>query len=177
LEEKQLIELCLQHDRNSQKMLYERYSRQMMSICMRYCKDEFLAQEAVQNGFIKVFNNLISFNNTLPFGPWIRRIMINCSLDQLAKNARTVPIEDGMANLFSTSNTINEELTMEEMMKLVETMPPGYRTVFNMYIIDDFSHQEIAETLNISEATSRSQLFKARNYLKMALTNNQNLYL
>ena len=136
-----------------------------------------MAQEAVQNGFIKIFNNLSGFNTSMPPAPWFRRIMINCSLDQLAKKTATVKIEDQMVHNLSHSSNINEEMTAQEMMRLVDALPHGYRTVFNMYVIDDMSHQEISEALNISEATSRSQLYKARNHLKMTLINKQDLYL
>lgn len=158
-------------------MLYERYNRLMMSVCLRYCKDEFMAQEALQNGFIKMFNSLHCYNPALPFGPWIRRIMINCSLDQLSKKTDTVDIDEVNYTGNAVYNQMDAELTGAELMRLVDTMPAGYRAVFNMYVIDDMSHQEIAEILQITEATSRSQLFKARNYLKNALTKQQKMYL
>ncbi|HQW70241.1 MAG: sigma-70 family RNA polymerase sigma factor [Saprospiraceae bacterium] len=168
----------MQNDRQSQKQLYERYSEQMYAICFRYCRDEYKAREALQNGFIRVFNNLKSFNTDMSLGAWMRTIMINCSLDELKRNKKTENIEDNkFINQLSEPNLIDETMTAEEMMSLVNEMPEGYRTVFNMFIIDDLSHLEISQILGIAEATSRSQLSKARNYLKVQLLHKQKLYL
>ncbi|MBK6448553.1 sigma-70 family RNA polymerase sigma factor [Candidatus Brachybacter algidus] len=168
----------MQNDRQSQKQLYERYSEQMYAICFRYCRDEYKAREALQNGFIRVFNNLKSFNTDMSLGAWMRTIMINSSLDELNRNKKTENIEDNkFINQLSEPNLIDETMTAEEMMSLVNEMPEGYRTVFNMFIIDDLSHLEISQILGIAEATSRSQLSKARNYLKVQLLHKQKLYL
>ncbi|MBK7603462.1 MAG: sigma-70 family RNA polymerase sigma factor [Saprospiraceae bacterium] len=168
----------MQNDRQSQKQLYERYSEQMYAICFRYCRDEYKAREALQNGFIRVFNNLKSFNTDMSLGAWMRTIMINSSLDELNRNKKTENIEDNkFINQLSEPNLIDETMTAEEMMSLVNEMPEGYRTVFNMFIIDDLSHLEIGQLLGIAEATSRSQLSKARNYLKIQLLHKQKLYL
>jgi RNA polymerase sigma factor (sigma-70 family) len=168
----------LQNDRQSQKLLYEQFSEQMYAICFRYCRDEYKAKEALQNGFIRVFNNLKSFNTDMSLGAWMRTIMINSSLDELNRNKKTENIEDNkFINQLSEPNLIDEKMTAEEMMSLVNEMPEGYRTVFNMFIIDDLSHLEIGQLLGIAEATSRSQLSKARNYLKIQLLHKQKLYL
>ena len=150
----------------------------MYAICFRYCRDEYKAREALQNGFIRVFNNLKSFNTDMSLGAWMRTIMINSSLDELNRNKKTENIEDNkFINQLSEPNLIDEKMTAEEMMSLVNEMPEGYRTVFNMFIIDDLSHLEIGQLLGIAEATSRSQLSKARNYLKVQLLHKQKLYL
>ncbi len=150
----------------------------MYAICFRYCRDEYKAKEALQNGFIRVFNNLKSFNTDMSLGAWMRTIMINSSLDELNRNKKTENIEDNkFINQLSEPNLIDEKMTAEEMMSLVNEMPEGYRTVFNMFIIDDLSHLEIGQLLGIAEATSRSQLSKARNYLKIQLLHKQKLYL
>jgi RNA polymerase sigma factor (sigma-70 family) len=178
LTDRQLIQSCLQNDRQSQKLLYEQFSEQMYAICFRYCRDEYKAKEALQNGFIRVFNNLKSFNTDMSLGAWMRTIMINSSLDELNRNKKTENIEDNkFINQLSEPNLIDEKMTAEEMMSLVNEMPEGYRTVFNMFIIDDLSHLEIGQLLGIAEATSRSQLSKARNYLKIQLLHKQKLYL
>jgi len=114
----------------------------------------------------------------MSLGAWMRTIMINSSLDELNRNKKTENIEDNkFINQLSEPNLIDEKMTAEEMMSLVNEMPEGYRTVFNMFIIDDLSHLEIGQLLGIAEATSRSQLSKARNYLKIQLLHKQKLYL
>jgi len=174
----ELIKACLKHDRQSQKLLYERFHQQMYAICMRYCRQEFMAKEALQNGFIRVFINLNNFKLDLPLAPWIRAIMVNCSLDQLSKQKLTEDLnENSLVQKLTIVSHINEEMTAEEMMVLVNNMPEGYRTIFNMYVIDDLSHQEIAEILGIAESTSRTQLLKARRHLKNLLIKNYSQYL
>lgn len=170
--------MCLQNDRLGQKLLYDRFSEQMYFICFRYCREDYLAKEALQNGFIRVFNNLKNFKEGLSLGAWIRSIMINCALDELAKIKKTENLNDNLEiRQLTAVNHIQEEMTADMMMSLVDLMPEGYRTIFNMYIIDDLSHQEISQILGIAEATSRSQLSKARNYLKNQLLHKQKLYL
>jgi len=130
-----------------------------------------MAEEALQNGFIKMFLSLNSYEPSRPFGPWFRRIIINSCLDQLAKNQINIRIEEEHMEDHANIEYPETDYSHRELMKIVQSMPAGYRTVFNMYVIDDMSHQEIADCLHISEATSRSQLFKARNYIKSTLNN------
>ncbi|HRN33912.1 MAG TPA: sigma-70 family RNA polymerase sigma factor [Saprospiraceae bacterium] len=172
-----IIQNCLRNDRKCQKMLYELYHQLMMAVCLRYCKDEYMAQEALQNGFIRVFSGLHTYDSNKPFGPWIRKIMINCCLDQLSRKSVMANLDDIMPTESTTIHDPEFEITDAGLTRLIESMPIGYRTVFSMYVIDEMSHLEIAEALQISEATSRSQLFKARNYLKAALTNKRKLFL
>ncbi len=158
-------------------MLYESYHRLMMAVCLRYCKDEYMAQEALQNGFIRMFSGLHTYDFNKPFGPWIRKIMINCCLDQLSRKSIMTNIDDVLPTEKTITYDPDFEITDAGLTNVIENMPAGYRTVFSMFVIDEMSHQEIAEALQINEATSRSQLFKARNYLKATLTNKRKLYL
>ena len=178
MEDSILIEKCLQQDRKSQKLLFERFSGQMYSICLRYCKDEWEAQEALQNGFIRVFANLGSYRGESGLFYWIKKILIRSALDEIKKRRRDNNIlvrDDGDKEVAGAEDT--EHMTYEEMLKILHTMPPGYKTIFNMAIIDGMSHQEISQALGVTESTSRTQLMKARNYFKKQMTRQQNLYL
>lgn len=178
MEDSKLITQCLKHDRNSQKLLYDRFSGQMYSICLRYCRDEFDAQESLQNGFIKVFKNLQAFKGESALYSWIKTIIIRSALDQIKKKKK----DD---ELFVWDEIVSdqvggedpESMTYEEMLKIVQMMPLGYKTIFNMAVIDDMSHLEISNVLGITESTSRSQLMKARNFLKKQMLTKQNHYL
>jgi RNA polymerase sigma factor (sigma-70 family) len=178
LEDSKLITQCLKHDRNSQKLLYDRFSGQMYSICLRYCRDEFDAQESLQNGFIKVFKNLQAFKGESALYSWIKTIIIRSALDQIKKKKKDdeLFVRDEIVS-DQVGGEDPESMTYEEMLKIVQMMPLGYKTIFNMAVIDDMSHLEISNVLGITESTSRSQLMKARNYLKKQMLTKQNQYL
>ncbi|HQW13140.1 MAG: sigma-70 family RNA polymerase sigma factor [Saprospiraceae bacterium] len=168
----------MKHDRNSQKLLYDRFSGQMYSICLRYCRDEFDAQESLQNGFIKVFKNLQAFKGESALYSWIKTIIIRSALDQIKKKKKDdeLFVRDEIVS-DQVGGEDPESMTYEEMLKIVQMMPLGYKTIFNMAVIDDMSHLEISNVLGITESTSRSQLMKARNYLKKQMLTKQNQYL
>jgi RNA polymerase sigma factor (sigma-70 family) len=178
LEDSKLITKCLQHDRTSQRLLYDRFSGQMYSICLRYCRDEFDAQESLQNGFIKVFKNLASFKGDSALYSWIKTIIIRSALDQIRRRKKD---EELFIRDEGGSEQVGEEdieiMTYEEMLKIVQLMPMGYKTIFNMVVVDEMSHLEISNTLGITESTSRTQLMKARNFLKKQMLTKQNHYL
>ena len=178
MEDSKLITQCLKHDRNSQKLLYDRFSGQMYSICLRYCRDEFDAQESLQNGFIKVFKNLQAFKGESALYSWIKTIIIRSALDQIKKKKKDdeLFVRDEIVS-DQVGGEDPESMTYEEMLKIVQMMPLGYKTIFNMAVIDDMSHLEISNVLGITESTSRSQLMKARNYLKKQMLTKQNHYL
>lgn len=150
----------------------------MYAICLRYCRDEYDAKEALQNGFINVFRHLENFSGKSPLYAWIRTIIIRASLDQLKlrKRNRSIISEDGIDSIM-TFNNPEESMTLEAMMRIINSMPEGYKTIFNMYVIDDMSHLEISKMLGIAESTSRTQLLKARKYLQSKLKKGQNIYL
>ncbi|MBK9025842.1 MAG: sigma-70 family RNA polymerase sigma factor [Saprospiraceae bacterium] len=168
----------MKHDRNSQRLLYDRFSGQMYSICLRYCRDEFDAQESLQNGFIKVFKNLQAFKGESALYSWIKTIIIRSALDQIKKKKKDdeLFVRDEIVS-DQVGGEDPESMTYEEMLKIVQMMPLGYKTIFNMAVIDDMSHLEISNVLGITESTSRSQLMKARNYLKKQMLTKQNQYL
>lgn len=151
--------------------VYTAYAGGMYVVAKRYVFDNDTAQEIVQDSFIKIYENRASFNVEKPIGAWIKTITINTAISYIRKNARFVHVEDDAQ--FETE-VIFEEVNNEEerkqlLMKALETLPTGYRTVFNLYVLDNLTHKEIAEYLDISVNTSKSQLFKAKNMLKTLL--------
>jgi len=168
LNDNELIQACLKHDKLSQKALYDKYRRQMYNICLRYCRTEPDAKEALQNGFIRVFNNLNRYRFDAPLEIWVRKIMVRTSIDQIKKNKKYYLRFDALETAEGSvyNDQMVDESDYDEILKAIEEMPEGYRLVFTLYVIDDMSHAEISEILQIAESTSRSQLTKARNYLK-----------
>lgn len=175
LSEEKLIHGCIEGDRRCQQQLYERFYGKMMVVCMRYAKDDDAALDAFQEAFIKVFDNLSAYSGNGSFEGWIRRIMVNTSIDHLRKNKRLN--EMYVVNEEITSDETIEEPTIDEVERLsfkdlmvyIQQLSPAYRSVFNMYVVDGFSHQEIADELGISVGTSKSNLNKAKKNLKKLL--------
>ena len=162
-----LVEQCRKQDGRAQRMLYERLSPKMLGVCRRYIGDTLEAEGVLVNGFLKMFNKINQFSGSGNFEGWVRRIMVNESLLYLRKNksmylevdideAHTEPDYGRAAYLF-------EE---RELIEMIDKLPMGYRTVFNLYAIEGFSHKEISEQLGINENTSKSQLSRARALLK-----------
>lgn len=168
MQDNELLHGCLKHDRNAQRLLYQKYSGQMYSICLRYCRNEDMAKEALQTGFIKVYKYLETFRNDCPLGGWIRKIIVRAALDQLGleKKRQSLFISDDHLTGHEFAFEWQETMTYDELLKLIGTIPEGYKLVFCMYVLDDMSHAEIAQALGIEESTSRSQLKKARNYIQ-----------
>ena len=162
-----LVEQCRKQDGRAQRMLYERLSPKMLGVCRRYIGDALEAEGVLVNGFLKMFNKINQFSGSGNFEGWVRRIMVNESLLYLRKNksmylevdideAHTEPDYGRAAYLF-------EE---RELIEMIDKLPMGYRTVFNLYALEGFSHKEISEQLGINENTSKSQLSRARALLK-----------
>jgi len=173
MSEKQLIEGCLKGNRMAQEELYNLYSRRMMGVCMRYVSDRETARDLLQDGFVKLFTSLHLFAGTGPFEAWMRMIFVNVAIEHLRKK----DILRDTATLESVPETTVDEtvvssLTAQTIMELVKSLPSGYRTIFNMYAVEGYSHKEIGEQLNISEATSRSQYARARQWLKEKIEQN-----
>lgn len=177
MSETKLIQGCLQNDRTCQKKLYDQYSGQMYSICLRYCRCETIAADALQNAFIRVFKHLDSFRNEGDLGAWIRRIVVRSSLDQIKteKKYATSDIDDIKYDAYD-SVVVHDSMTYDALLKLLDQLPTGYRTVFSMSVLDELNHKEISDILHISEATSRTQLLKARKYLQQLISQSANLY-
>lgn len=165
--ETQLIKKATQNDREAQHLLYELHSPKMLSVCRYYINDVQHAEEAMLNGFFKVFTKLKQYKNKGSFEGWIRRIMVREAISFLRQKKQieftTDDIEISTATI---TNNIKTGIEVAEIQQLIDKLPEGYRIVFVMYAIEGYKHHEIAELLNISEGTSKSQLFKARKLLQ-----------
>lgn len=146
-------------------------------VCLRYAKDRSTAQDYLQDTFINIFRKLKQFDPSRGvFESWAKRITVNICLGDIRKNTLYAVNITGAEHIESSNICILSELSLQEMMAMIQDLPFGYRTVFNMYVIDGFSHKEIAAELNISISTSKSQLMKARNLLQKKIMINQRVY-
>jgi len=168
--EDDLIKGCLQRDSSAQKRLYESYSSKMYGICYRYVKDSMDAEDILVTAFVKIFDKIGQFKNEGSFEGWIRRIVVNEALTHLRRN-RSMYLETELEQADREPNyqNLSDHLEAEDLLNMIEELPAGYRIVFNMYAIDGYSHKEIADHLDISENTSKSQLSRARVHLQKLL--------
>jgi len=167
MDDNALIDKCLKGDQRSQRALFEKYAPRMYTVCLRYAKDSDEAQDILQDTFIKIFKKLDAYNGMGSFEGWIRRITVNTALDHIRKNVKfqdNTQIENESFRI-EQNTFFGDGLEEEELMQIINEMPDGYRIVFNMFAIEGYSHREIAEQLNISENTSKSQYSRARGYL------------
>lgn len=167
-----LIAGCLAEKRSAQKELYEKHYGRMMGICLRYSNNNEDAKDIINEGFVKVFRYLHRYKVGTSLEGWIRRIMINTSIDfyRKAMRHRTEDIEYAQSTIAEGEDVISN-FSAKEILSIIQKLPPSYRTVFNLYAIEGYSHREVAEKLGISESTSRSNLVKARTKLKALLIN------
>lgn len=167
MEEKTLVRACIEGDRKAQKYLFDTYAEQMLGVCLRYAQDHTEAEDMLQEGFIRVFKNLDQFAFKGSFEGWVRRVIVNTSIKGYYRNQKHrghLEIENVHSNAIAP--VAEDSLQAEQLMELVQSLPDGYRMVFNLYAIDGYSHKEIADLLGIEESTSRSQLVKARRVLQ-----------
>ncbi len=163
-----LVLECVKGNMRAQRELFDKFARKMMAVCLRYTKNTEQAEDVLQDGFVKVFVKLKDFKNEGSLEGWIRRIMVNTALDYLRKNAKNlgnISLHD-VDYKIETDDFILENLAAADLIKLIQSMPDGYKVVFNMFAIEGYSHAEIAENLGISENTSKSQYSRARAYLR-----------
>jgi RNA polymerase sigma-70 factor (ECF subfamily) len=164
-EEKELIELAVENNRHAQHKIYSKFSPKMLSVCRQYIKDLHQAEDIMITAFMKVFTNLKNFKHEGSFEGWIRRIMINECISYIRVQKKVKFIED--ENYFEESfNNIESQFSVEDIQFLIDNLPDGYKMVFNLYAIEGYKHQEIAEMLGINEGTSKSQLSHARKMLQ-----------
>lgn len=171
----QLILGCRKKDRSSQNSLYRLYYSYGMSICFRYVNSEDEAISVLNDGFLKVFTNINKFDSEQPFKPWFRKILVNTAINHIRK-FKKFKMEVNMESIknMSSEEEILSKINYKELMEIVQSLSTAYRTVFNMYVIDGFKHNEIAEILNISVGTSKSNLTRARANLRELVTKKLN---
>lgn len=169
--DEKFIDLCLQGDSNAQRALYEHFSIQMFRICYRYVKNENDAEDIMIEGFYKVFNNLSKFEyrGDKSLAAWMRKIMVNQSLMFLRKNKNIILMPSEAAVHVPSGDFPDLQVESEEIYQMIGTMPLGYRTIFNLYVVEGYSHKEISEKLSISISTSKSQLSKAKGWMRKML--------
>lgn len=177
MEDLELAKACIDGNDRAQAKLFNTYSEQMMAVCLRYGSNYEEAQDMFQDGFIKVFKKIHMYNGKGPLGAWIRRTIANNALDHLRKTKR----ERNNVSIFEVEYKLesdefddpfaneDEKISSERLTELIQQMPTGYRTVFNLYLIEDYSHKEIAEQLDITESTSKTQYRKAKAYMRKLL--------
>ena len=164
----ELIEGCVNNDPTAQKKMYAAFASKMMGVACRYANNQEDAQDILQDSFVKVFDRIGSFKKEGPLVGWVRRIVVNTALDYLRKqkkDKRNVSLSEA-EYLASDKDFILERLSAEEILQLLKTMPQGYKTIFNLYAIEGYSHKEIAAELEISENTSKSQYSRAKGFMR-----------
>ncbi len=169
--DQELANGCIEGHRESQQILWKLYARKMMSICLRYCDSREEAEDVMQDGFIKVFEKIGQWQGSGPLGGWIRTIMVNTALTYLrSRNKWRNSVDlDAAEELDAEEVDAVSKMNEISLLNLIEKMPTGYRTVFNLFAIEGYGHQEIAEAMGISESTSKTQFLKAKNWLKKNL--------
>lgn len=167
-----IIEGCIKRESLAQRSLYDMYAPRMLTLCMRYAGDRERAKDMLHDGFITIFNKIESYTGTGSFEGWMRRIFVNTALMSLRKAdvlRKTGELDDASGEQ-SLEPSALDKISSKELMELIASMPEGFRVVFNMFAIEGYSHQEIAQELNISESSSRSQLSRARSWLQERIT-------
>lgn len=169
-----LIKGCLLQDRKCQKLLYKALYGFSMGICLRYAGNRYEAAEIMNQGYFKVFKNVGKYDLNKPFKAWVGRIMMNTSIDYYRANLKQAYMEDlDKAENISDGELADRKINYDDLLAMVQQLPHAYRSVFNLFVIDGYSHEEIAGLLHIHEGTSKSNLFKARQKLQQMIHNNE----
>lgn len=163
----QIWEGCLRNERKNQELLYKILCPKMMALCQRYAADKDEAQDIMQEGFIKLFKNMHNYRGEGSLEGWIRRIMVHAAISRYRKAKPMVLVDDFSESTYQLSRSNNgNRLEANDLMQMIQALPATYRSVFNMYAIEGYSHQEIGDTLGMSELLSRTTLHRARAVLK-----------
>lgn len=168
ISESDLIKACIDGDPRMQEELYRRFAPKMYAVCFRYANNADDAQDLLQEGFIKVFRNLHRFRAEGSFEGWVRRVFVNSSIEQFRKKSAKLSMltEKEEGTIPDSDISALDSLAERDILALIRDLSPGYRTVFNLYVVEGYSHREIGELLNISEGTSKSQLARAKAILQ-----------
>lgn len=168
--ETDIIKGCIDGDRRMQELLYQTYSPKMYGVCLRYAGNADDAQDILQDGFVKVFRHLERFRAEGSFEGWMRRIFVNTAIEQYRKKIHTQQVSESHEEQMEDNNwSVLDKLAVNDILKAVQELSPGYRTVFNLYVIEGYAHKEIAAMMGISEGTSKSQLARAKGILQQLL--------
>ena len=168
---KDIVKGCLKNNRQMQSTLYKMFAPQMYGLCLRYTANSHDAQDILQEGFVKVFENLDKFRWKGSFEGWMKRIFVNLALDKYRSKVSLLSLEDASKTIEMSNGELNalDSISEKEILNLIRQLPDQYRMVFNLYIIEGYSHKELSEMLNIAESTSRSNLARAKMILKETL--------
>jgi len=170
-----IIKGCIASDYKAQRLLYKMYAPKMFSLCLRYAKDYHQAEDILQEGFVKIYKNIHKFRGTGSFDGWVRRIFVNTAIEAYRKSVKMYPIiEVEGTNVPLINETIMGQMGADEIMALVDKLAIGYKTIFNLYVVEGYPHKDIAEKLGISEGTSKSQLARARYMLQKMILERDN---
>ncbi|MCK3684642.1 sigma-70 family RNA polymerase sigma factor [Maribellus sp. YY47] len=164
---KQIIAECASGKMRAQEKLYRMFASKMFAVCLRYSRDNSEAEDNLQEGFIKVFSSIKNFRHEGSFEGWVRRIMVNVSLEKFRKQQTMYPVED--VSIYENqqyADEIMDDISAQELLGLIRELPPRYRMVFNLYVIEGMSHDEISREMKITVGTSKSNLARARDILK-----------
>ena len=165
-----LIKGCIEGNSKMQELLYKKFSSKMYGVCLRYSGNVDDANDLLQEGFIKVFKNLNKFRGEGSFEGWVRRIFVNTSIEHFRRKIKLYNVSEVQENTIEdTDLTALDNMAEKDIIALVNELSPGYKTVFNMHVIEGYSHKEIADILGITEGTSKSQLARAKGVLKKSL--------
>ena len=174
----EIIKGCKSGDRKSQASLYQLFSDKLYGVCLRYLKNEDDACDALHEGFIKIFKNIKQLKEPKAIQGWMRKIIVNTALEKFRNIIHTEPIHEIYVKTKNDETNIESDISKKDLLKLIYELSPQYRTVFNLFAIEGYSHKEISKMLNISEGTSKSNLSRARSILQdkvKALYNSSNL--
>ncbi|GJM32051.1 MAG: DNA-directed RNA polymerase sigma-70 factor [Saprospiraceae bacterium] len=163
-----LIEDCKNGDRRAQEELYRRYKAMLFGVCLRYAGSREEAEDFLQDGFVKIYKNLYQYRPVGSLSAWMRKVVINVALQHLRRKRHLFSeVEiDTLADQYEVEDQLFSSFRAKALMKMIQQLPDGYRTVFNLYVIEGYSHKEIADQLGINEATSKSQLSRAKSTLR-----------
>ncbi len=179
----EIIQLCIKRDKKGQELFFKHFYRKMMVVCTRYARDKDEAQDILQDAFVKVFDNLEKYEVTGSIEGWVRRIFVNTAIDHFRKYKNKFNLEEegniedeaSFHNELEENDSVYSKIKSADILEAMETLSPAYKMVFNLYAIENFTHKEVAEILNISSGTSKSNYAKAKAKIKIVLENKFNL--
>jgi len=174
--EKEIIEGCVREDRKCQRFLWDKYAPKLLTVSVRYCLSREDAEDVLMESMVKIFDKMQEFRGQSTLETWMRRIVVNTSINKIRATKITDTIDSETNNIGYTDEGF-DAMNAKQLMALLDKLPIGYRTVFNLFAIEGYSHKEISDEMGIDEGTSRSQLAKARKALQEMITNNEHVRL